>query len=595
MLSRSIRFGISGVIALMMLSVSSSYAHDGEHHDYESRSSNSAVRVDEVEVLDKAYGAQAQEARIDGQMVAPILTRSDGSFHFINALGTPSAGVEAGEGISLTTSGGVRTLVPKGVLSTASVVVGRGSPSVLYRGAFESTDMMLVPTAAGIAVLIHRVGPDAPKRFAWTYPKELLPSRSGDAIMLTDEASGKDAAATLTEGTAIDSALDLERGFQLASSEFEKARHAIEGDSNDSLLLSLMDDRNGGKRASTLDVSAGSFVLETGESEWSGFTVDAPWSWNEPWREVPGQGPTRSDGRGNYRVLLPNGNVVYTHGADTRETLLSAVPGSTPVDGEPYPYTWKDPVCSTGKRLTLLYGWKNSDNLTTALKNRIRDVARKMTGRIWSEDQSAGGPGARLKVQCSDTNQIAVWKFRAASGNDFASILAAAQAAGYTNSSSKYLIFWDANISNLGYAGQGSLYQDETKSTSNINNAGLTSSVYKTGYAMVYNNGDREWNWGLSSYSNGALAPLHEVMHTMGAVQNGAPASSGAGHCWVTMDVMCYDDGGPKMQPLRLDCPNYQRLDCGKGKYYHPSPPSSNWLYSRWNIGQSENQFMTRP
>ena len=38
---------------------------------------------------------------------------------------------------------------------------------------------------------------------------------------------------------------------------------------------------------------------------------------------------------------------------------------------------------------------------------------------------------------------------------------------------------------------------------------------------------------------------LHEVSHTLGAVQMSSPNSSGAGHCNDQYDVMCYDDGGP--------------------------------------------------
>ena len=42
-----------------------------------------------------------------------------------------------------------------------------------------------------------------------------------------------------------------------------------------------------------------------------------------------------------------------------------------------------------------------------------------------------------------------------------------------------------------------------------------------------------------------ASVALHEVTHTLGAVQNGAPHSSKAGHCTDEWDIMCYADGSP--------------------------------------------------
>ena len=36
----------------------------------------------------------------------------------------------------------------------------------------------------------------------------------------------------------------------------------------------------------------------------------------------------------------------------------------------------------------------------------------------------------------------------------------------------------------------------------------------------------------------------HEIGHNLGAVQDSAPHSSLAGHCYESLDVMCYADGG---------------------------------------------------
>jgi hypothetical protein len=87
---------------------------------------------------------------------------------------------------------------------------------------------------------------------------------------------------------------------------------------------------------------------------------------------------------------------------------------------------------------------------------------------------------------------------------------------------------------------------------------------------------------------------LHEVTHTLGAVQDSAPHSTGAGHCVDENDVMCYADGGPN-NALTTLCgspfsPTSEAFDCGLDDYLNPAPGGGSYLATHWNLQNS--QFM---
>jgi hypothetical protein len=87
---------------------------------------------------------------------------------------------------------------------------------------------------------------------------------------------------------------------------------------------------------------------------------------------------------------------------------------------------------------------------------------------------------------------------------------------------------------------------------------------------------------------------LHEVTHTLGAVQDTAPHSTRAGHCVDEHDVMCYADGGPN-DALAVLCGSpfsatNEAFDCGLDDYLNPAPPAGSYLATHWNVQRS--QFM---
>ncbi len=87
---------------------------------------------------------------------------------------------------------------------------------------------------------------------------------------------------------------------------------------------------------------------------------------------------------------------------------------------------------------------------------------------------------------------------------------------------------------------------------------------------------------------------MHENGHNQGAVQRSAPFSTGAGHCWEDLDVMCYSpDGGDQHQDgTVLNCPADLYFDCGFDSYFDAAPEPGEWLAQHWNIAIPANRFI---
>jgi hypothetical protein len=93
---------------------------------------------------------------------------------------------------------------------------------------------------------------------------------------------------------------------------------------------------------------------------------------------------------------------------------------------------------------------------------------------------------------------------------------------------------------------------------------------------------------------------LHEITHTLGAVQWTAPHSTEPpgqndpryGHCWQGADVMCYAEDAGAAHQLVTDCTPIGGLipesyDCGRDDYYSPDPPPGSYLATHWNTYDS--------
>ena len=82
-----------------------------------------------------------------------------------------------------------------------------------------------------------------------------------------------------------------------------------------------------------------------------------------------------------------------------------------------------------------------------------------------------------------------------------------------------------------------------------------------------------------------AFVFLHEVGHTMGAVQVSAPHSTGDGHCDTAVDVMCSSAAGGTVCPQLPE--GRFTFDCEGGDYYEVGPAPGSYLATHWNTAES--------
>jgi hypothetical protein len=137
---------------------------------------------------------------------------------------------------------------------------------------------------------------------------------------------------------------------------------------------------------------------------------------------------------------------------------------------------------------------------------------------------------------------------------------------GYKRTDRKYMLFADAKV----YCGIGTFTSDARTGSDNRNNRGPSYGRSDAGC----------WT---------ASVAAHELAHNLGAVLNGAPNSSKAGHCTDDYDVMCYKDAPGTV--VRIVCPERakdKRLDCNHDDYYNTDPSPGSYLATHWNVADSD-------
>ena len=178
---------------------------------------------------------------------------------------------------------------------------------------------------------------------------------------------------------------------------------------------------------------------------------------------------------------------------------------------------------------------------------------------VFVTEPAAGQPGCQLSVP--------VVRLSAAGDDSFSNTVSELRALGFNRPDRKYLVWMDAAV----VCGVGSMFTDTRPGLNNRNN----------GFAPMFARVDAAC-WG---YAEG-----HELMHTLGAVQEGAPNATAAGHCRDEPDDMCYDDDGNGPTTMVKVCGNRSDalFDCNHDDYFYAGvPPVGNWLSTHWNTFNS--------
>ncbi|MFL5839222.1 MAG: PKD domain-containing protein [Thermoleophilaceae bacterium] len=153
-----------------------------------------------------------------------------------------------------------------------------------------------------------------------------------------------------------------------------------------------------------------------------------------------------------------------------------------------------------------------------------------------------------------------------------------------------YVVYADGVSPGGTVAGEADVPQDDSHDPLNAANQGIDGNGRL--FAIIYGTGGPDFN-GSHGPSARQATFLHELSHNLGAVQNSAPHSSGAGHCYDEQDIMCYADAGPyftgggPLQP-QAGCSGTpyafdEQYDCNQDDYFNPSPGANTYLAQNWN------------
>ena len=145
---------------------------------------------------------------------------------------------------------------------------------------------------------------------------------------------------------------------------------------------------------------------------------------------------------------------------------------------------------------------------------------------------------------------------------------------GYRHFNRKYVLFVDGSVGNI--CGLGSNWHDHEPGLKNTHN-------WIGGFAYI---GQEDGNSIVKCWTSHTVA--HELLHTLGAVQNSAPNATGHAHCTDEWDIMCYtDQSGKKMRTVCSSREWNDLADCGGDDYFNPKPAKGSYLHNYWNTYNS--------
>jgi hypothetical protein len=187
-------------------------------------------------------------------------------------------------------------------------------------------------------------------------------------------------------------------------------------------------------------------------------------------------------------------------------------------------------------------------------------------------NHSAGETGGERHIRFVTTSgcalDVAHVRLSPTGDDSLSNTITEMRAMGLGRTDRKYVIWADATV----YCGIGQVGGGDTASTSNSANSGPHYARVDSGC------------WARTDH----LSEVHELMHTLGAVQNSAPHSTGGYHCTDESDLMCYRDSA-SAPATTYPCPDAHEwlLDCNHDDYFHTAPPAGSYLDTHWNVATS--------
>ncbi|HEX8073970.1 MAG TPA: hypothetical protein VF545_03220 [Thermoleophilaceae bacterium] len=313
---------------------------------------------------------------------------------------------------------------------------------------------------------------------------------------------------------------------------------------------------------------------------------------------VDGLGTARRLPSGSYLLRARDGELSMTHGPDP-----VAMPGANyqlpgGLGDTPYCISYGPDVNS----IVVLYGrHASSPYRRDEFYPTINNALWRMNAALRAAALNSGGPAAQIRTPCyNDEVSVRLPAFVNYGANTFAAVRQAAIDAGfctgqpqcYGSGPRKYLIFYDHGVYPQFGSGQaagiGECYCQDAMGAWNrsANNWNNTTSMYSVVWRGRTDAEPGTWH---------TYVPMHELFHTLGAVNVTAPQGTKNSHCADGIDVMCYDDGGmyPGQYYHEGTCPssNPVAIDCRQDTYFDTRTEPNTWISWYWQLGWSGNNF----
>jgi hypothetical protein len=273
------------------------------------------------------------------------------------------------------------------------------------------------------------------------------------------------------------------------------------------------------------------------------------------------------------------------------------------------------PLCATtGHRIKVVYYKPSGPSAATPqIESDLRSIVNRMNWKIRSQAllSSNNNIPLEMKVDCDSAGQVRVYSLQTKEFSEIYSAFGKPKG----SQAVKYLVFLDGNGLPAGESnGRTSINHSEATKDPRFWTKSASDEPVGEGSQSNYNRVESHWAKIWRSDSQGrdfwhSHVPLHELFHSMGAVQLGPEndpnvGAVAGGHCNGNIDVMCEPGlfGSEPCPPgqsepggAAYETPVGDPLDCHFDNYFDAQPEPGEWLSRNWNVAGPENPYLANP
>lgn len=273
--------------------------------------------------------------------------------------------------------------------------------------------------------------------------------------------------------------------------------------------------------------------------------------------------------KGLYKInKVPGEDIRCTYGPEVSFVNSTKVNGGNETPGLGVQCSGDN---TSGMRVQAIYAYaEDQADRYDELVPYFRGVADNVSNSFSASAKITDGT-ALLKWVTNGNCEIEIAKVKMKSTEDdsFSETISAVMRSGHDEPGKLYMIWTEANL----VCGIADFISDD--------NPDPNTNYSSKGTIARYNRIDKSC-WGQSE--------LHEIVHSMGAVQHTAPHATGRGHCFDGYDAMCYGDGGVSVdgegaRDCSIEFAYY--LDCNGDDYFSANPDPGSYLATHWNLFSS--------